>query len=148
MKKTNIFKITAMLSFWLSIGHTQSLTVSYSEGRIPTDTGCRGSGSCGFVTISNQYRGNMESIPNVATLFYDGKSHINIRLPKSNMDAEIKASSFENQSFYFLPEDVKLEYSVQVALEKNIEKPLILAKGYHPLIELEDCYIISYTLKQ
>jgi hypothetical protein len=52
---------------------------------------------------------------------------------------------FEGKEAIYVEEDVTLLPEIYERL--GSERPLIIARGWQQLLELDDCYIINYTLK-
>jgi hypothetical protein len=75
-------------------------------------------------------------------IFFDGLSRINLKIQKSSLSREIEYLEFKDRSSYLIDEDF------QLLKEKNLDKPLIIPSGAHPLIEMDEYYIISFTIKE
>ena len=126
------------------MGNAQSLPLSPGGRGVKIDgsyNGGRGNCAAGMSVLSSRNTGNTPTF----SLYRNKSNNIVIKYAKSLIDEDTK-SEFSNRNAYFTEKEQILDESVQNAL--NAEKPIILAKGWHPMIELEDCYIISYTLKE
>ena len=114
----------------------ESINVSIQYGR-PCD---RGRGTCG-IQILNQSERATNSNFDATTIYLDELNRLNLKVSKAGLSKEIEEREFKGQYMYFLDSDI------EIVTTESGNKPLILAKGWHPLIELEDCYVVSYTLK-
>ena len=144
--KKHIQKIFLLLFLGVvQTGNAQSVPLSPPGRGTMIDNNCYGSsGSCSASMSVLTSRSADNSTPTFS-LYKNQSNNIVIEYPKSLIDEDTK-SEFANRNAYFTEKEQILDESVQNAL--NAEKPIILAKGWHPMIELEDCYIISYTLKE
>ena len=74
-------------------------------------------------------------------IYMDGLERINLKVLKSSLSDDIEEIEFKNKQLYLLQDDF------QILKEKNLEIPIVICKGAHPLIELEDSYIISFPVR-
>ena len=120
-------------------------TVEMSVGRGGENPpSCKGLGLCqrSSTLVSNTERA---TINNRSTAFLNHSGNFVMKVYKENLSLEL-TDDLAYQNMYYLKTDTPVNSDVQQALQ--VEKPIVLAKGWHPMIELEDCYIISYTLKE
>jgi hypothetical protein len=133
--------------FLLSVGNIQAQAVAVNppgKGDTKDANGnCTGRSVC---SESIQVLSGNRSMDNGATfsLFKNAKGKVVFKLPKSALEAA-QIEEMKTTDAYYLPQDTPLEQAIQEAFEA--EKVVVLARGWHPLIELEDCFIIYYTLK-
>ncbi|MFZ4543486.1 MAG: hypothetical protein ACOYOA_05520 [Saprospiraceae bacterium] len=81
------------------------------------------------------------AIANQNNLFSDGLNRVNLKIMKYSLTKEVEEQEFKNHYLYFIEDEF------QLLKERNQGKPMIIARGAHPIIELEDSYVISFTLK-
>ncbi len=138
MKKTFII-IFIGFSNLLSLKAQASFQVEMGYGRTP----CGGGGGiCRIESKNDLLEGSSEKAL-YTSVFLDKLNRANFKIPKSSLNSELTVKEFEGKYMLYLEEDLPLTDE-----HNRLEKPLILAHGWHPIIELEDSYIISYTLKQ
>ena len=144
--KKHIQKIFLLL--FLSVmqtGNAQSVPLSPPGRGTMIDNNCYGSsGSCSASMSVLTSRSADNSTPTFS-LYKNQSNNIVIEYPKSLIDEDTK-SEFANRNAYFLEKEQILNESIQIALQTA--KPIVLARGWHPIIELADRYVISYTLKE
>lgn len=116
------------------------------KGRAMEGEGCGGSGNNCMESIEVLTDSNAE-MKGITTfkLYKTASNKLNLIMPKAMMNSEQQADFF-NRDAYFLEKDLKLKPSVWAALHES--EIIVLQYGWHPLIELEDCFIISFTLKK
>ena len=114
----------------------ESINVSIKYGRLCGD----GGGVCRMETLNQSERATNSNF-NAVTIYLDELNRLSLKVLKAGLSKEIEEQEYKGRYMYFLDSDI------EIATAESGNKPLILAKGWHPLIELEDCYVISYTLK-
>ena len=136
--KKQIQKIFLLLFLGVAqMGNAQkSINVSIGFGR-PCGYG---RGACD-IQILNQSERATNSNFDAMTVYLDELNRLSLKILKVGLSKEIEEREFKGQYMYFLDSDI------EIVTTESGNKPLILAKGWHPLIELEDCYVVSYTLK-
>jgi hypothetical protein len=146
MKKQiiRVFTILSIVVVMQSINFAQAIATSY-PGQGPEINGnCIGSnGGChrSMTVISSR---NSENEATFA-IYQSNPNTIVIKYPKSLMDSDMK-TDFNNRAAYFLEQPQTLDISVQEALKS--EKPIVLAKGWHHIIDWQDCFYISFTIEK
>lgn len=74
-------------------------------------------------------------------IFLDGLNRVNLKILKQSLSKEMEEREFKNHYLYFVEEEF------QLLREKKLDKPMVITRGAHPIIEMEDSYIISFTIK-
>ena len=97
-----------------------------------------GRGLCSIEELSDKIDDDSEE---QNFLYLDGVSRVNLKIMKNSLCREMEEQEFKNQHMYTVEEDF------QLLREKKMEKPLLIARGAHPIVEMEECYIISFTIK-
>jgi hypothetical protein len=125
-----------------SLKAQSAFKVELSYGRTPCGNG---GGPCKIESRSNLQERSIDNTLS-PSVFLDEMNRANFKIPKSSIKSEITLKEFEGKYMLYLEDDLPLDLDTEN--DNRFTKPLILAHGWHPIIELEDCYIISYTLKQ
>ncbi len=146
MKKQ--FTILAMLTACIFTGYGQrAASISLSLGRAadPPLNCASGAGSC-FTATSPSLKGATLKNTNIGVAYFDTVGRMSFTISKINIEAEFEKELLAGKEFYALSEDTVIGEGINPNEERSGSKT-VLRKGWYPIIETEDSYVISFTLK-
>ncbi len=83
---------------------------------------------------------------NIGTAYFDASGRMSFVVLKTNLEPVFEKEFFAGKEFYALTEDTIIGKGINPDEERSGNKT-ILRKGWYPIIETEDSYVISFTLK-
>jgi hypothetical protein len=142
MKKQIILSFLLTFFGLVASVKAQSILLSPPGKGVIIDGGCVGMGglcNSSMIILNNR---SAEEGTNFA-VFQSANNRVIIKYPKALLDEDMKLL-FLSRDAYFLEIPQTLDNSIKEALHK--EKNIVLAQGWHPIIEWEDSYFISFSI--
>jgi hypothetical protein len=147
MKNTKKILIITLFAFaFLQSIQAQNIAVSFGVGRKTGETTCiGGTGRCVGVVSPSLMETSLEN-SNIGVAYFDGSGRMTLSISKINLDENME-SEFRDKQFYSLQEDTLIGEGINPNEDKNGEGTILL-KGWYPIIETKDHYLVAFSLKK
>jgi hypothetical protein len=143
MKKTIIIAVLLTIGLGTALqGYAQSATFGF--GRF---LNCKEGTKAACIQSQSQTLGRGEHPnSNIGNMSIDKAGRIVLELSKPNLVKDFETEVFEGKETYYLSNDLVLEDDILKDLQS--ETPITLQKGWYPIIETKDSYLVAISVKK